>query len=166
MHNNRFWIDGTWTANASRNEFDKMVLSCIEAIEQDTSVTGNNMTVIEREVRRALMSAMHATAKKSARGNDEAREQLAAANAELARIREWMALQNLCGKTAREMVYEYTGLVAGHHAAVAEARRYVMNANARIEQFESALRFYAENPSMGEIARAALAGVEPATRGE
>lgn len=90
---------------------------------------------------------------------DEAREQLAAANAELARIREWLALQNLCGKTAWEMVYEYTGLVAGHDAEVAVARKYVMNANARIEQLEAALRFYAESPAMGEIARAALADV-------
>lgn len=39
-------------------------------------------------------------------------------------------------------------------------------AQARIAELESALRFYAENPAMGEIARAALAGAEPATRGE
>lgn len=45
-----------------------------------------------------------------------------AANAELARIREWLALKNLCGKTAWEMVYEYTGLVAGHDAEIAAAR--------------------------------------------
>lgn len=35
------------------------------------------------------------------------------------------------------------------------------NAEKRIAALESALRFYAENPATGEVARAALAGAEP-----
>lgn len=42
------------------------------------------------------------------------------------------------------------------------AHAALVAAHARIAELEAALRFYAESPALGEIARAVLAGDEPA----